>query len=228
VRRLVLSSGSVKFVLAKVGLECFVWHPFSLFAFWVIVGGIEGHSLNQIKEELKRDYLPTLLGEFALWTPLDLLNFWLVPVKFQVLVGNCGCLVEAVCLSYIHACGFPTLPSAASRSASIEHSAQLDEGDSPSKRAGTDNPPSHPAATSRQESRLSNDALCVGSLDGNLFTAPDVMPPVESMMSSDSLGWPRGRGEPEHALRLKKSSNTPPRAQWFDDSEQPLTDRPFC
>mmetsp|Transcript_738 Transcript_738/g.1761 ORF Transcript_738/g.1761 Transcript_738/m.1761 type:complete len:207 (+) Transcript_738:66-686(+) len=195
-----LSSGSVKFVLTKVGLECFIWHPFSLLTFWVVVGGIEGHSFKQIKEELKRDYLPTLLGEFALWTPLDLLNFWLVPVKFQVLVGNCGCLVEAVCLSYIHACGFPFLSN--STSDSHELSAHHDKDDSTFKR--TDSLPSRSAVISHLPSRLSSDALNLVALDDKISTAPVVISQLASRLSSDSLGL--DRGDPEHVI--KQSSIT--------------------
>ncbi len=36
--------------------------------------------------ELQSDFLPTLLSEYALWTPLDIVNFWKVLVHLQVSV----------------------------------------------------------------------------------------------------------------------------------------------
>jgi protein Mpv17 len=102
-----LASGSAAFVAAKVGLECVLWHPFTLSLFWTVVGAIEGNSWEKIKEELSTDFTPTLLTEYVLWAPIDILNFKLVPVHLQVLCVNMGCLVEAVLLSYIHSHGFP-------------------------------------------------------------------------------------------------------------------------
>ena len=174
-----LSPGSARLVLAKLGLECALWHPASLFTFWTIVGAAEGHSASRIRDELRRwavrasvspppaarrrrngthsrcasrkparhdpppvytpwrasplpwraatvasctghsttmpsgalshcrrprcrarpgrrarparrrrrrhrrDFLPTLAAECCLWSPLDALNFWLVPSRLQ-------------------------------------------------------------------------------------------------------------------------------------------------
>mmetsp|Transcript_63912 Transcript_63912/g.171224 ORF Transcript_63912/g.171224 Transcript_63912/m.171224 type:complete len:423 (-) Transcript_63912:27-1295(-) len=102
-----LEHGTVRFVVAKLGLEFALWHPVSLLSFWLWVGLAEGHSIAKITEELKSDYFPTLLSEYCLWAPLDLFNFWKVPVHLQVIVSNAGCFVEAVGLSYIHEHGFP-------------------------------------------------------------------------------------------------------------------------
>ena len=49
-----LSPGSARLVLAKLGLECALWHPASLFTFWTIVGAAEGHSASRIRDELRR------------------------------------------------------------------------------------------------------------------------------------------------------------------------------
>jgi len=118
----------------------------------------------------------------------------------QVLVGNCGCLVEAVCLSYIHACGFPFLSN--STSDSHELSAHHDKDDSTFKR--TDSLPSRSAVISHLPSRLSSDALNLVALDDKISTAPVVISQLASRLSSDSLGL--DRGDPEHVI--KQSSIT--------------------
>ena len=73
------------------------------------VGVAEGHSFKKIKRELESDFLPSLISEYCLFAPMDLLNFLKVPVQYQVLVSNAESLLEAVGLSYIHEHGFPGL-----------------------------------------------------------------------------------------------------------------------
>ena len=101
-----LAAGSMRFVAAKISLEILIWHQISLAVYWVIVGTFEGHRMEKIKKELRADYLPTLMADVSMWTPLDVLNFKYVPVSLQVLFINLGSLVEAVALSYIHKHGF--------------------------------------------------------------------------------------------------------------------------
>ena len=101
--------GTAKFVGMKLALEFAVWHPFTLLSFWTVVGLLQGSSVSQIRRELSSDYGSALASEYVLWTPIDILNFWLVPVHLQVLCINCGCLLEAIVVSYIHSHGFPQL-----------------------------------------------------------------------------------------------------------------------
>jgi hypothetical protein len=79
-----LRESSVRFVLAKLGLECLFWQPALTLSFWVFVGLVEGHPLPKIRRELEHDFLPSLLSEYALFAPLDIVNFRLVPVQYQV------------------------------------------------------------------------------------------------------------------------------------------------
>ena len=109
------TSGSLKFVGMKLGLEFLVWHPFTLFTFWTFVGLVQGSSWSQIKRELQTDYSAALASEYVLWAPIDILNFWLVPVHLQVLCINCGSLLEAVVISHIHSHGFPDIFGAGSK-----------------------------------------------------------------------------------------------------------------
>mmetsp|Transcript_24958 Transcript_24958/g.66414 ORF Transcript_24958/g.66414 Transcript_24958/m.66414 type:complete len:135 (+) Transcript_24958:185-589(+) len=74
--------------------------------FWVIVVMFEGHSPLQIGRDLRSDFAPTLCGDLALWLPIDVVNFSVVPVQYQVLVAAVGSLLEAVAVSYVHERGF--------------------------------------------------------------------------------------------------------------------------
>lgn len=99
-----------RLVATKLALEVVALHPVAILAYFGVVGTMNGESLDTIYRQLQRDYLPTLLMEIVLWTPLDVLNFACVPVRHQLLVVNCGCLVESIALSYIKNNGVPSLP----------------------------------------------------------------------------------------------------------------------
>ena len=108
--------GTMKFVGMKMALEFAVWHPFTLLSFWTVVGLAHGHNFSQIRREFEHSVQTAFAGELALWTPIDILNFSFVPVHLQVLCISCGCLLEAVMLSYLHSQGgkgcAPTTPEA--------------------------------------------------------------------------------------------------------------------
>ncbi|KAL1515724.1 hypothetical protein AB1Y20_002340 [Prymnesium parvum] len=103
--RKVARVGTIKFVGAKLALEMVTLHPLSLVAFFATVGLINGERPAQIFAQLRRDLAPTLALEWALWAPLDIANFKFVPVRHQLLVTNCGCLVESVGLSLVKSNG---------------------------------------------------------------------------------------------------------------------------
>lgn len=90
-----------RIVAAKVAMEMLVLHPVGLLAYFGIVGSLQGESFNKIVAQVFHDFPPTYLLEIVLWTPIDLLNFAVVPVRHQLLVVNCACLAESIALSYI-------------------------------------------------------------------------------------------------------------------------------
>ena len=96
-------------VATKLALEVVCLHPASLFAYFSIMGKMSGESNATIRDQLNTDYWPTLMLEVSLWTPLDVVNFALVPVRHQLLVTNCGCFVESVALSSIKNNGIESL-----------------------------------------------------------------------------------------------------------------------
>lgn len=107
--KLMLRKGTGSFLATKMALEFLVWHPFNLLCFWTIVGFADGDSLSYVLSELSDDFIPTLLGEYLLWTPLDVLNFLFVPVHLQVILCSVGALIESIFLSTVRSQGFPLL-----------------------------------------------------------------------------------------------------------------------
>lgn len=93
-------------LISKVAMEALLLHPIALFAYFTCIGTMKGETASEISWKLRNDFAPCLGMEIALWTPLDVVNFVFVPVRHQLLVVNCGCLLESVGLSYIHRNGF--------------------------------------------------------------------------------------------------------------------------
>ncbi|KAJ6295544.1 hypothetical protein OIU78_023549 [Salix suchowensis] len=61
--RLVLRPNSMRFVGAKVALDGVIFGPLDLFVFFSYMGFASGKSVPQIKEDLKRDFVPALILE---------------------------------------------------------------------------------------------------------------------------------------------------------------------
>ena len=69
--------------------------------FFTYVDTMSGKNFNQIKEELKVKFVPTIYANWTVWPYLNLINFSLVPVPWRVLFSNtCGMFWNAY-LSYV-------------------------------------------------------------------------------------------------------------------------------
>ncbi|XP_020536644.1 protein sym-1 isoform X2 [Jatropha curcas] len=99
--RLVMRPNSLQFVAAKVAIDGFVFGPLDLLVFFTYMGFSAGKSVPQIKEDLKRDFLPALIVEGGIWPVVQGVNFRFVPVKYQLLYVNFFCLLDSCFLSWI-------------------------------------------------------------------------------------------------------------------------------
>ena len=92
---------SFKFVGSKVALDGIIFGPLDLLAFFSYMGFASGKSVPQIKEDVKRDFVPALLMEGGIWPLLQVANFRFVPVRYQLLYVNFFCLLDSCFLSWI-------------------------------------------------------------------------------------------------------------------------------
>ncbi|KAG4194587.1 hypothetical protein ERO13_A06G063200v2 [Gossypium hirsutum] len=65
--RLLLRPKSARFVAAKVAMDGLIFGPFDLFVFFTYMGFSAGKSTAQVKEDVKRDFLPALILEGGVW-----------------------------------------------------------------------------------------------------------------------------------------------------------------
>lgn len=86
--------------LAKSAVDNFVHVPIAyvpIFYFWV--GLLQGQSVNEVIETLRREWWETTIACLVLWCPLQAINFTLVPARFNVLFVNVGCFFWNIYLS---------------------------------------------------------------------------------------------------------------------------------
>ena len=79
---------SVRSVGTKVAMDGIIFGPLHLFVFFTYMGLCAGKNLPQVKEDLKRNYVPALILEGGVWPVVQVFNFWYVPVKYQLLYVN--------------------------------------------------------------------------------------------------------------------------------------------
>ncbi|KAL5071293.1 hypothetical protein RYX36_022180 [Vicia faba] len=99
--RLLLKPNSFRFVAAKVAADGFLFGPLDLLVFFTYMGFSTGKSVPQIKEDVKRDFLPALILEGGIWPVVQVANFRYVPVRYQLLYVNFFCLLDSCFLSWV-------------------------------------------------------------------------------------------------------------------------------
>ncbi|KAL7616704.1 hypothetical protein Lser_V15G01876 [Lactuca serriola] len=92
---------SMRFVATKVALDGIIFGPVDLFVFFTYMGFASGKSVKQVKEDVKRDFLPALVLEGGIWPIVQVANFRFVPVRYQLLYVNFFCLLDSCFLSWL-------------------------------------------------------------------------------------------------------------------------------
>ncbi|PKA54457.1 Peroxisomal membrane protein PMP22 [Apostasia shenzhenica] len=99
--RLHLQPKTPKFVAAKVAIDGFIFGPMDLLIFFSYMGIASGKDLRQVKDDVKRDFLPSLVIGGGIWPIVQIANFRYVPVRYQLLYVNFFCLLDSCFLSWI-------------------------------------------------------------------------------------------------------------------------------
>ena len=99
--KLQLKPKSVRSVATKVAMDGIIFGPLHLFVFFTYMGLCAGKNVAQVKDDLKRNYVPALILEGGVWPVVQVFNFWYLPVKYQLLYVNLFCLLDSVFLSWL-------------------------------------------------------------------------------------------------------------------------------
>lgn len=99
--KLQLPPKSARFVATKVAMDSIIFGPVDLFVFFTYMGFSTGKNVAQVKEDVKRDFLPALVLEGGIWPIVQVANFRYVPVRYQLLYVNIFCLLDSAFLSWV-------------------------------------------------------------------------------------------------------------------------------
>lgn len=72
--------------LKKVALDQFIFAPVFISVLLVTINGMQGQSMDENINNLKRDYPDVLVNNYKLWPWVQLANFYIVPLNYQVLL----------------------------------------------------------------------------------------------------------------------------------------------
>ena len=70
--------------------------------FFVLLNLIEGFSLKEAVDHLREKLWQTMCFTWKLWIPTQCINFYFVPIKYQVLFANMVSIIDNTMLSFIY------------------------------------------------------------------------------------------------------------------------------
>ncbi|KAJ5301938.1 hypothetical protein PENANT_c046G06386 [Penicillium antarcticum] len=68
----------------RVAFDQFIFAPFGLACFFTYMTIAEGGGRRALSQKFRDVYLPTLKANFVLWPAVQILNFRVVPIQFQI------------------------------------------------------------------------------------------------------------------------------------------------
>ncbi|CAG7952208.1 unnamed protein product [Penicillium salamii] len=71
-------------VFKRVAFDQFIFAPFGLACFFSYMTIAEGGGRRALTQKFRDVYLPTLKANFVLWPAVQILNFRVVPIQFQI------------------------------------------------------------------------------------------------------------------------------------------------
>lgn len=96
-----LVPNSLAFVATKVVVDTLLFGPIHLVTFFTYAGLASGKPFEQVKKDLKRDFVPTFMIEGSTWFFVQIANFRFVPVQHQLLFVNFFCILDSAFLSWV-------------------------------------------------------------------------------------------------------------------------------
>lgn len=97
--------GGKNTVLKKVALDQLLFAPICLGVFLSSISFVQGNSIEETKRHVKHNYYDILTTNYKIWPMVQMGNFYLVPLQYQVLV------VQIVALFWNAYLSFKTRPN---------------------------------------------------------------------------------------------------------------------
>ncbi|XP_030749893.1 mpv17-like protein 2 [Sitophilus oryzae] len=88
-------------ITKKLALDQFLMGPLCICTFFYTMGALERKPVQQMNDEITSKFLDVYLIDWCVWVPTQFINFYFVPVKYQVFYINAVTMFYNVFLSYI-------------------------------------------------------------------------------------------------------------------------------
>ncbi|KAK5645139.1 hypothetical protein RI129_006439 [Pyrocoelia pectoralis] len=96
-----LPQRTLKVISQKILWDQIVMSPLCIVVFIYGVAGLEGKTIKSSTNELKEKFVDIYAFDWCIWPPTQFINFYYLPVKYQVLYINGITMLYNVFLSYI-------------------------------------------------------------------------------------------------------------------------------
>ncbi len=77
------TSGTVP-AMQRVAMDQFIFAPIGLTCFFTFMTLAEGGGRNAIRDKFLHVYMPTLRANYLVWPAVQMLNFRILPIQFQI------------------------------------------------------------------------------------------------------------------------------------------------
>jgi protein Mpv17 len=71
-------------IFLKVLIDIFLFTPFTVFAFFVGLGLLEGMPLPRIQQQLEKSYWSSIKTSFMIFPVVSFFNFFIIPIEFRL------------------------------------------------------------------------------------------------------------------------------------------------
>lgn len=95
-----LPTPGLKYTAAKIAIDQTAFTAAFISTFYYYMSRMEGNSHEAGVAKIKKDLWPTIQANWLLWIPVQLANFSIIPLPYQVLVVNFTGLIWNTYLSY--------------------------------------------------------------------------------------------------------------------------------
>eukprot|EP00128_Syssomonas_multiformis_P014424 Colp12_sorted_trinity150504_noHs@29 len=85
--------------LKKLLVERLLFQPGFILLFLSAIGCLQGKSIKEVSKNVNARYIPTLIMNWKVWTPAQIVNLSVVPLQYRVFFANMVALVWNAYLS---------------------------------------------------------------------------------------------------------------------------------
>ncbi|KAF0694357.1 Aste57867_14768 [Aphanomyces stellatus] len=93
---------TAKTVAIQTFLDCYIHTPATLIpAFYFITNAVKGKRVDETLVQLRREWFTASFGSIVFWTPVQVVNFWVVPQHSKILFVACFSFLHKTWLSWL-------------------------------------------------------------------------------------------------------------------------------